>query len=142
MKKYIIVTLRQCKNPRMLAYGIDLCVVQEYRIWEKVDGCGWAPYFTPYINYEDTVVHDATLNCPVPFFDSYEDAQKYFTEHFEELRSKIEGIRYKKLFTRVTTIEKLENFRKIARNGKPYSFFKNNQEDNKYLDEVLGPRLI
>ena len=43
------------------------------------------------------------------------------------------------MFTRVTTIEKLEAFRKIA---KPYSFFKNNEEDNKYLDEVLGPRLI
>ena len=142
MKKYIIVTLRECKDPRMVAYGTDLCVVQEYRIWEKVDGCGWAPSFKPYISYEKTVVRGDALNCPVPFFDSYQDAQKYFTEHFEELKSKIDGVKYRKMFTRVTTIEKLEGFRKIARNGKPYSFFKNNQEDNKYLDEVLGPRLI
>ena len=138
MKKYIIVTLRECKNPRMLAYGTDLCVVQEYRIWEKVDGCGWAPHFKPYIS-ENTMIRDDALGDPVAFFDSFEDAQKYFTEHFDELKSKIDGIRYKKMFTRVTTIKKLEDFRKIA---KPYSFFKNNEEDNKYLDEVLGPRLI
>lgn len=140
MKKYIIVTLRECKNPRMLAYGADLCVVQEYRIWEKVDGCGWAPHFKPY--NENTVIRGGTLGDPVAFFDSYQDAQKYFTEHFEELKSKIDGVKYRKMFTRVTTIEKLEGFRKSARNGKPYSFFKNNEEDNKYLDEVLGPRLI
>lgn len=139
MKKYIIVTLRECKNPRMLAYGTDLCVVQEYRIWEKVDGCGWAPHFKPYISYENTVIREGALGVPVAFFDSFEDAQKYFIEHFDELISRADGIRYRKIFTRVTTIEKLEAFRKIA---KPYSFFKNNEEDNKYLDEVLGPRLI
>ena len=59
----------------MLAYGIDLCVVQEYRIWEKVDGCGWAPRFEPYISYENTVIRKGALGVPVAFFDSFEDAQ-------------------------------------------------------------------
>lgn len=136
MKKYILVTLRKVTNPKSMIYGYQICIAQENRMWENVPGCDWSTGWREF--YTLSNLRD-NKNTPVPKFETVEEAKSYFNEYIDRFKSKKEqSIYYLKLFTRVTTLDKLENF--IKNNNRPY--FSYGKSDSYYLDEAIGPAVI
>ena len=136
MKKYILVTLRNFTNPKSMIYGYQICIAKECRFWENVPGCGWSIGWREFYTLSNLIDNK---NTPVPKFETVEEAKFYFHKYIDRFKSKKElSIYYLKLFTRVTTLDKLENF--IKNNNRPYYSY--GKSDSSYLDEVIGPAVI
>jgi hypothetical protein len=139
MSKYIIVTLAVNNNHRSLGYGKELRIIQEYRIWQKALG---PEYYSVGFTASYTDMRD-TEDCPIPKFDTYEEAQQYLNRYLEQIKDKSNkiGTKYAKFFTRLTTIEKFCNF--VENCPKPYDYFNSKSDaDEKLLTELLGPKLL
>ena len=134
LMKYILMTLRKVTDQKSVIYGYDICIAQECRFFEEINHGHSVGWYT----YHGSEKLRECKQMPIPKFETINDAIEYFDKHIESFKGdKKKSLSYIKLFTRVTTIEKLDEF---LLKSKPWLSY--TKDDDKYLEEVLGPSVF